>query len=62
MELKYAIFIVVGLIFGAVFGIFFGKAIENPLLSVAFGAFGGTFLGWFGVIIAQQKNDKEPEK
>lgn len=62
MERKYAFLIIVGLLFGVVLGIYFGEAIEKPWLGLAFGAFGGVFLGWFGAIIAQQENNKKHKK
>jgi hypothetical protein len=45
MERKYAFLIILGLLVGAIYGVFFGKAIENNVLGVALGAFGGVFLG-----------------
>lgn len=60
MNKKFGLYIILGLIVGANFGIFFGPALGNPSLSIALGALGGVFIGWFiSVAVLEYSKNKD---
>jgi len=57
MDLKFCVFIVLGLVIGSVFGVFLGAVTGNNAIGIIAGPIGGVFLGWF-VAAAVLKNRK----
>ena len=60
MDLKFGLFIVLGLVIGSVFGVSLGAVIGNNAIvaiGIIAGPIGGVFLGWF-VAAAVLKNRK----
>lgn len=61
MDKKVARIIFIGMAIGALFGLMVELVTGNALLSAAFGAVGGGFVGWF-IAIAVQQYRKEQSK